>query len=212
MVNRFPGWWLGYALVRGLYLRFGIICLLLLTPLFTLYVFDSEYANKTEYLYAFGGWVLLIGPFVVNYYIAKNRKQRIISVLEEIKATGYFNPDKNSEGWLFWTSTYIGFDHKKGTMVYIRVFPGKVMDVIGFDAYSLTKTETEGGKLSLYTKLTTMPLIPLEVGPSSAKSIEATIHAMNNKGYSYNFNFPEIVKQKRQKLESLAGMPVPDLV
>lgn len=212
MVNRFPSWWLGYVLVRGLYLRFGIISLLLIGILCTLSMLMDSYARIDIYIYGFGCWFFLIAPFVANYYIAKNRKQRILSVLEEIKATGYFNPDKNSEGWLFWTSTYIGFDHKNGTMVYIRVFPGKVMDVIGLDAYSLTKTETEGGKLSLYTKLTTMPLIQLEVGLSSAKSIEATIHAMNNKGYSYNFNFPDIVKQKRQKLESLAGMPVPDLI
>ncbi|MEL7630961.1 plasmid IncI1-type surface exclusion protein ExcA [Pectobacterium aroidearum] len=212
MADRFPKKWLLYYLAKSLFLRFGVITLIFFAPLFTLFAFDSPYAHSREFMIAFGSWFLLIAPFAVNYFIAKKRKQRILSVLEEIKTTGYFNPDKNSEGWSFWTSTYIGFDHHKGTMVYIRVFPGKVMDVIGFDAYSLTRTETEGGKLSLYTKLTTMPLIPLEVGSSSAKSIEATIHAMNNKGYNYNFNFPNIVQNKRKKLETLAGMPIPELI
>lgn len=94
--------------------------------------------------------------------------------------------------------------------MYIRIYPGNVMDVIGFDAYSLTRTEVEGSKLRLYTKLASLPMIPIDTYAASNPANH--IHAMNNKGYSYNFNFPEIVKQKRQKLESLAGMPVPDLV
>ncbi|NWJ78828.1 plasmid IncI1-type surface exclusion protein ExcA [Enterobacter sp. SECR19-1250] len=210
MIARFPKWWLLYEVVKGIFLRFGVITLVIFSPLFTLFVLDSPYAHNTEYMIAICSWFLLIAPFAVNYLIAKNRKQKILSVLNEIRATGHFNPTKDSEGWLFWKSTYIGFDYNQGTIVYIRIYPGNVMDVIGFDAYSLTHTEVEGSKLRLYTKFASLPMIPIDT--YAASNLADHIHGMNNKGYSYSFNFPEIVKQKRVKLETLAGMPVPDLI
>jgi len=210
MVSRYPKWWLLYATARGVFFRLGVLPLIIMGFLFSLPIFMDSEVRIDFYIYEFGCWFLLIAPFAVNYLIAKKRKQKIQSVLSEIRATGYFSPTKDSEGWLFWKSTYIGFDYNKGTIVYIRIYPGNVMDVIGFDAYSLTRTEVEGSKLRLYTKFASLPMIPIDT--FAASSIADHIHGMNNKGYSYHFNFPEIVKQKRVKLETLAGMPVPELI
>ncbi|CAI9394827.1 MULTISPECIES: plasmid IncI1-type surface exclusion protein ExcA [Enterobacteriaceae] len=205
MVDRYPKWWFFYLVAKSLFYVAGILSLI-----FYGIVYITVANSYDEYIIGFGCWVLLVAPFAVNYFIAKKRKQKIQSALVEIKATGHFNPTKESEAWFFWKNTYLGFDYHKGTIVYIRIYPGNVMDVIGFDAYSLTRTEVEGSKLRLYTKLASLPMIPIDT--YAASNLANHIHAMNNKGYSYNFNFPEIVKQKRQKLESLAGMPVPDLV
>ncbi|PYZ20425.1 hypothetical protein DNK77_28610 [Enterobacter cloacae complex sp.] len=205
MVDRYPKWWFFYLVAKSLFYVAGILSLI-----FYGIVYITVANSYDEYIIGFGCWVLLVAPFAVNYFIAKKRKQKIQSALAEIKATGHFNPTKESEAWFFWKNTYLGFDYHKGTIVYIRIYPGNVMDVIGFDAYSLTRTEVEGSKLRLYTKLASLPMIPIDT--YAASNLANHIHAMNNKGYSYNFNFPEIVKQKRQKLESLAGMPVPDLI
>ncbi|STB73724.1 plasmid IncI1-type surface exclusion protein ExcA [Citrobacter koseri] len=205
MVDRYPKWWFFYLVAKSLFYVAGILSLI-----FYGIVYITVANSYDEYIIGFGCWVLLVAPFAVNYFIAKKRKQKIQSALAEIKATGHFNPTKESEAWFFWKNTYLGFDYHKGTIVYIRIYPGNVMDVIGFDAYSLTRTEVEGSKLRLYTKLASLPMISIDT--DAASNIANHIHAMNNKGYSYNFNFPDIVKQKRQKLESLAGMPVPDLI
>lgn len=209
MVDRFPKWWIFYYVIRTLFLRFGVITFGLLSPLFTIYIIYGEYVTPDDYAFLFGCWLILLAPFSINYFIAKKRKHKLLAVLEKIKETGYFNPDKNSEGWLFWKSTYLGFDFQKGTFVYIRIYPGKVMDVIGFDAYSLTRTEVEDCKLRLYTRYTSLPMIPIDTG--SASSIADHLHAMNNKGYSYNFNFSEVVNKKRGELEALTGLPIPVL-
>ncbi|QFH52877.1 plasmid IncI1-type surface exclusion protein ExcA [Leclercia adecarboxylata] len=210
MVERFPKWWMPYYVVRTLFLRFGVITLVLLAPLFTLFVMNSGYANGDDYLFLFGCWFFLIAPFGINYSIAKKRKQKLRTVVDNIKTTGLFNPTTNSEGWLFWNSTYLGFDFHKGTFLYVRIYPGNVMDVIGFDAYSLVRTEVEGSKLRLYTRLTSLSMIPIDTG--SASSIADHLHAMNNKRYSYNFDFHDVVNKKHKELEQLAGMPVPELI
>lgn len=210
MVDRFPKWWLAYIVVRGLFLRFGVISLILLCSLGTLYVLNGRWVTTDDALIVIVFWILLIAPFVVNYIIAKRRKAQIVQVLDVIKSTGYFKPNRDSEAWLFWKNTYIGFDYHQGTIVYIRIYPGKVMDVIGFDAYGIVRTEVESCQLRIFTKYASLPMIPVDTG--AASSIANHIYGMNNKGYSYNFNFQNVIKSKRSEIERIAGMPVPELI
>lgn len=210
MTNRYPKWWGLYVTSRALFYVIGVISLLFYGTVYTLASVYKPTATYNDNLVAIGCWVFLFLPFFVNYLIAKKRKRMIHYVLNEIKATGFFSPDKNSEAWLFWKNTYIGFDYRQGTIMYIRIYPGNVMDVIGFDAYSLVRTEVEGSKLRLYTKFASLPMIPIDT--FSASSIADHLHGLNNKGYTYQFNFPDIVNKKRKELEALTGMPVAELV
>ncbi|MEG5552363.1 plasmid IncI1-type surface exclusion protein ExcA [Enterobacter wuhouensis] len=209
MRERFPKWWVIYSIAKSLFLKFGVISFLLILLLCSISIAMDDYVRSEAYLYALTSCILLFAPFTINYVIASKRKQKIHTVIEKIKETGHFNPTSNSEGWLFWQSTYLGFDFQQGTFLYIRIYPGNVMDVIGFDAYSLTRTEVEDSKLRLYTRFTSLPMIPIDTG--SASSIANHLHAMNNKGYTYDFNFNDIVNKKRDELEDLTGLPVPVL-
>lgn len=208
--DRFPKWWIIYSVARSLFLKFGIVSLTLIFLLCMLPIVFDDYVRTEAYLYALLSAIFLLAPFAINYMIAKQRKRKIQAVLDTIKSSGLFNPINSSEGWLFWKSTYIGFDFQKGTFLYVRIYPGNVMDVIGFDAYSLVRTEVEDSKLRLYTRLTSLPMIPIDTG--SASSIANHLHAMNNKGYKYDFDFHDVVNQKRLELEKLTGIPVPALV
>jgi len=204
MVERFPKWWFFYLIGKSLFYVVGIISLIFYG---TAFVTVAE--TPGEYVIGYGCWLLLVLPYAINYFIAKNRKQKVLAVLDKVKQTGYFNPDQNAERWVFWQSTYLGFDFHKGTILYARIYPGNVMDVIGLDAHSLVRTEVDGSKLSLYTRFATLPVIPMKT--SAASSIANHLHAMNYKGYSYDFNFHEIVNKKRAELEMLTGIPVPEL-
>lgn len=210
MIDRFPKWWLFYIFGRGMFLRFGIVTFLFIGFFGTWCVIDEPSLGAEFYIMAFGCWFLLIVPFLVNYIIAKRRKTQIMQVLDVIKSTGYFKPNIDSEVWLFWKNTYIGFDYHQGTIVYIRIYPGKVMDVIGFDAYGIVRTEVEGSQLRIFTKYASLPMIPVDTG--GASSIANHIFGMNNKGYNYNFNFQNVIKTKRSELEKISGMPIPELI
>ena len=210
MTERFPKWWMPYYVVRTMFLRFGVITFAILALLFTLSILSMGYANEGVYLSLFGCCFVLIAPFCINYTIANKRNRKIHAVVDKIKETGFFSPSKTSESLMFWKSTYLGFDFQNGTFLYVRIYPGNVMDVIGFDAYSLVRTEVEGSTLRLYTRFTSLPMIPIDTG--SASSIADHLHAMNNKGYQYDFNFQDAVNKRRLELEKLTGLPVPALV
>ena len=85
MKDRFPKWWLPYYVVRTLFLRFGVITLVLLAPLFTLYVSSGDYVIGSDYIFLFSLWFMLFAPFIINYGIANNRKKKILAVIEKIK-------------------------------------------------------------------------------------------------------------------------------
>lgn len=210
MKDRFPKWWVLYSVAKSLFLKFGIISFALIFLLCSLSIVMDEFVRAEAYLYALTSCLLLVAPFAINYAIANKRKKKIVAVIDKIKETGHFNPVSSSEAWIFWQSTYLGFDFQKGTFLYVRIYPGSVMDVIGFDAYSLTRTEVEDSKLRLFTKFTSLPMIPIDTG--AASNIANHLHAMNNKGYSYNFNFNDVVNKKRTEIEALTGLPVPVLV
>lgn len=205
MVERFPRWWFFYIIGKALFYVVGIISLIFYGTAFLTIAESTD-----EYIVGIGCWILLGLPFAVNYCIAKRRKIKINDVLEKVKQAGHFNPSQGSEYFLFWQSTYLGFDFQNGTLLYVRIYPGNVMDVIGFDAYSVVKTEVDGSKLSMYTKLASLPMIPVKTG--AASSIANHLHAMNHKGYKYDFDFHGAVNKKRQELEKLTGLPVPALV
>lgn len=209
MKDRFPKWWVLYSVAKSLFLKFGIISFVLIFLLCSLSISMDEFVRAEAYLYALTSCFLLVTPFAINYAIANNRKKKILAVIEKIKETGHFNPASSSEVWLFWQSTYLGFDFQQGTFLFIRIYPGNVMDVIGFDAYSLTSTQVEDSKLRLFTKFTSLPMIPIDTG--AASNIANHLHAMNNKGYSYSFNFNDVVNKKRAEIEALTGLPVPVL-
>jgi len=209
MIERFPKWWFFYLIGKSLFYVVGILSLIFYGTAYIVIALTHPYPTLSIWVIGIGCWVLLLAPFVINHYIAKKRKEKIQAVLEKVKDTGYFNPDQNSEYWLFWHSTYLGFDFKKGTLLYVRIYPGNVMDVVGLDAYSLVRTEVDGTKLRLYTKLATLPMIPLKTG--AAASIANHLHGMNYKGYSYNFNFNDVVNKKRTELEALTELPIPVL-
>ncbi|ORM90187.1 hypothetical protein [Pantoea cypripedii] len=115
MVNRYPRWWSLYIVAKSFFYVAGIISLVFYGVIYTAAALTNDYSTYSEYVIGFGCWTLLFAPFILNYSIAKKRKQKIQSVLSEIRATGHFNPTKDSEGWLFWKNTYIGFDYRKAS-------------------------------------------------------------------------------------------------
>ncbi|EEB7409416.1 plasmid IncI1-type surface exclusion protein ExcA [Salmonella enterica] len=210
MSERLPKWCKYANAALTLYLIFGIPCLIFYSLAGIVFVTSNDYHRLDGYIYTYGSWALLIIPCVWLYLSAKKRQKKINTIINSLKETGRFVPDKNLEFRMFWQAKYFGIDVRNGTMLYIGIWPGKVMDVIGFQAGSITETATSGSRIDLHTSFVTLPVISLELVTKYASTIANTIHAINRKGYSYPVNFPALVQNKKKEWENMTGLPVPE--
>lgn len=71
MVDRYPKWWFFYLVAKSLFYVAGILSLI-----FYGIVYITVANSYDEYIIGFGCWVLLVAPFAVNYFIAKNANRR----------------------------------------------------------------------------------------------------------------------------------------
>lgn len=76
----------------------------------------------------------------------KNKERKIRKVVQTIKESGFYSPEKGYEGLSLTQGAYFGIDLKNGTMLYVRIYPGNIMDVIGFDIHNFTRTVTDDKK------------------------------------------------------------------
>lgn len=105
---------------------------------------DRYFGNKVEdYVVTFGSWFLLLAPGIWMYSRAKTRREKIRKVVQTIKESGFYSPEKGYEGLSLTQGAYFGIDLKNGTMLYVRIYPGNIMDVIGFDIHNFTRTVTD---------------------------------------------------------------------
>ncbi|ECC4750406.1 ethanolamine utilization protein EutE [Salmonella enterica] len=210
MTERIPNWYKYTNSVLIIYLLFGIPFFLLCGIAFVALVLSDRNPNLDEYIYAYGSWALLIIPCAWLYTSTKKRQKKINAIINSLKEAGKFIPDKNLEFRMFWQGKYFGIDVRNGTMLYIGIWPGKVIDVIGFQAGSITETATSGSRIDLHTDFVTLPVISLELMTKNASTIANTIHAINRKGYRYPVNFPALVQNKKKEWENMTGLPVPE--
>ena len=64
-------------------------------------------------------------------------------------------------------------------MLYVRIYPNNVMDVIGLDIHNFTRTVAEDGKLEIHTTYVSLPMIPLEISGISSRTLANTMHTMH---------------------------------
>lgn len=127
---------------------------------------------------------------VYGYTLKPKGKKHYPLCCTKIKDTGYFSPEKGFEGLSLINSTYFGIDIRKGTILYIRIYPNNIMDVIGLDIHNFTRTVTEDKELKIYTKYVNMPMIPVTSWCTSPSSAANTMHAMAERSYDYPVDFP----------------------
>ncbi|MCP8728787.1 plasmid IncI1-type surface exclusion protein ExcA [Escherichia coli] len=79
----------------------------------------------------------------------QRKKKKVQQVVQQIKESSSFAPTSDYEQLSFSKSCYFGIDIKNGTMLYVRIYPNNVMDVIGLDIHNFTRTVAEDGKLEI---------------------------------------------------------------
>ncbi|WP_176673752.1 plasmid IncI1-type surface exclusion protein ExcA, partial [Salmonella enterica] len=98
--DRFPTWWLLYYVLRKAYFFLGIPFFLFCALTSTLMLFSSRYYgdNIEDYVVTFGSWFLLLAPGIWMYSRAKTRREKIRKVVQTIKESGFYSPEKGYEG------------------------------------------------------------------------------------------------------------------
>lgn len=104
---------------------------------------DRYFGNKVEdYVVTFGSWFYYLRQHM-DVLTCKNKERKIRKVVQTIKESGFYSPEKGYEGLSLTQGAYFGIDLKNGTMLYVRIYPCNIMDVIGFDIHNFTRTVTD---------------------------------------------------------------------
>ncbi|EIM6225227.1 plasmid IncI1-type surface exclusion protein ExcA [Escherichia coli] len=211
--DRFPTWWLPYYVLRKAYFFLGIPFFLFCGVMsITGLIIDPYYGeNVNAYFYILLWWFLLLAPGIWMYSRAKTRREKIRKVVQKIKESGLYSPEKGYEGLSLTQGAYFGIDLKNGTMLYVRIYPGNIMDVIGFDIHNFTRTVTDDKTLEIHTKYINLPMVPVPSWCTHPETASNTMHAMASRGYDYPIDFPRLIQEKRKEWEQIAGMPVAEV-
>ncbi|HCK0891625.1 TPA: plasmid IncI1-type surface exclusion protein ExcA, partial [Escherichia coli] len=175
-------------------------------------IIDPYYGKDVNaYFYILLWWFLLLAPGIWMYSRAKTRREKIRKVVQTIKESGFYSPEKGYEGLSLTQGAYFGIDLKNGTMLYVRIYPGNIMDVIGFDIHNFTRTVTDDKTLEIHTKYINLPMVPIPSWCTHPETASNTMHAMASRGYDYPVDFPRLIQEKRKEWEQIAGMPVAEV-
>ena len=209
--SRYPSWWAYYYLIRNAYFIIGIPFLLIYAILGTLSISYARYSSPNIYMITYGCSTLIILPLLWLYLRTRAKKKKVQQVVQQIKESSPFAPTSDYEQLSFSKSCYFGIDIKNGTMLYVRIYPNNVMDVIGLDIHNFTRTVAEDGKLEIHTTYVSLPMIPLEISGISARTLANTMHTMAARGYEYKERFPQMIRYRVKEWEKVAGVPVAEV-
>ncbi|MCW7081173.1 plasmid IncI1-type surface exclusion protein ExcA [Escherichia coli] len=189
----------------------GIPCLALYATAYTSYLLDDKLTHSTSLLFWHMDVIFFFYSPLWLYLRTRAKKKKVQQVVKQIKESCLFAPTSDYEQLSFSKSCYFGIDIKNGTMLYVRIYPNNVMDVIGLDIHNFTRTVAEDGKLEIHTTYVSLPMIPLEISGISARTLANTMHTMAARGYEYKERFPQMIRYRVKEWEKVAGVPVAEV-
>ncbi|BGI52279.1 MAG: hypothetical protein HamCj_06320 [Candidatus Hamiltonella defensa (Ceratovacuna japonica)] len=167
---------------------------------------DYKYASmRNEGIFlAWLCWIALIVPlfWCILSYISKRR--RLSKILSVIKSDESYDPAPDNEIREMHSSAYFGIDPKRGTMLYIRLFNKKEIDIFGFNVSNWRQCELTGNnKLRLYLNSTEVPFIDIQ--NNKAWLLYEKLCVMRNQNYHYPYHFPGYVEDSTKHLSKKMG-------
>lgn len=157
-----------------------------------------------DLLYANLSLAALVIPlfWCILSYISKRR--RLSKILSVIKSDESYDPTPDNEIREMHSSAYFGIDPKRGTMLYIRLFNKKEIDIFGFNVSNWRQCELTGNnKLRLYLNSTEVPFIDIQ--NNNAWLLYEKLCVMRNQHYHYPYHFPGYVEDSTKHLSKKMG-------
>ncbi|GFN47216.1 plasmid IncI1-type surface exclusion protein ExcA [Candidatus Regiella insecticola] len=188
------------------YVWAGIPILLFYGTAFTMMANDHRYnpARNQDIIFAWLCWAALVIPlawYVIRYI---NKRCRLAKILSVIKSAESYDPAPENEIREMHSSAYFGIDTKRGTMLYIRLFNKKEIDIFGFNINNWRHCELTGtNKLRFYINSTEVPFIDIQ--HRRAWLLYEKICVMRNQQYHYPYHFPGYVEHNTERLSEKMG-------
>ncbi|AYB48543.1 surface exclusion protein [Candidatus Williamhamiltonella defendens] len=133
-----------------------------------------------------------------------NKRRRLAKILSVIKSDESYDPAPENEICEMHSSAYFGIDPKRGTMLYIRLFNKKEIDIFGFNVSNWRQCELTGtNKLRLYLNSTEVPFIDIQ--NNNAWLLYEKLCVMRNQNYHYPYHFPGYVEDSTKHLSKKMG-------
>lgn len=133
-----------------------------------------------------------------------NKRRRLAKILSVIKSDESYDPAPENEIREIHSSAYFGIDPKRGTLLYIRLFNKKEIDIFGFNVSNWRQCELTGNnKLRLYLNSTEVPFIDIQ--NNNAWLLYEKLCVMRNQRYDYPYHFPGYVEDSTKHLSKKMG-------
>ncbi|WP_174891468.1 plasmid IncI1-type surface exclusion protein ExcA [Candidatus Hamiltonella defensa] len=133
-----------------------------------------------------------------------NKRRRLAKILSVIKSDESYDPAPENEIREMHSSAYFGIDPKRGTLLYIRLFNKKEIDIFGFNVSNWRQCELTGtNKLRLYLNSTEVPFIDIQ--NNNAWLLYEKLCVMRNQNYHYPYHFPGYVEDSTKHLSKKMG-------
>ncbi|HAX3938944.1 TPA: hypothetical protein JV419_003473 [Escherichia coli] len=216
-IKRYPWYHEIVSPLWGWYCVIGIPLTLLLFWLQLEFLFSSY----TIYMYTPAyRWGLLLAciltiPFIINIYGIHKRSKQLNNIVEYIKEnTGFTLARGDADRRIVHhESVWVGIDNINGNMLFVKVFPKGVVDVIGLSPSNISaySKEHDGntGSITLHTNLAYYPLVKWSFVGKKDSFFEQITQFMNN--HSGDNRFQSRIFSLREKLEDISGLIVPDI-
>ncbi|ATW34183.1 MULTISPECIES: plasmid IncI1-type surface exclusion protein ExcA [Candidatus Williamhamiltonella] len=200
---------IGEALVFlavSFYVWVGIPTLFFYAIVSTMMINDRayHYSNSKDIFLSMLSWSGLIIPLCWCILSYINKRQRLAKILSVIKSDESYDPAPENEICEMHSSAYFGIDPKRGTMLYIRLFNKKEIDIFGFNVSNWRQCELTGNnKLRLYINSTEVPFIDIQ--NNHAWLLYEKLCVMRNQHYHYPYHFPGYVEDSTKHLSKKMG-------
>ncbi|ATW30926.1 surface exclusion protein (plasmid) [Candidatus Williamhamiltonella defendens] len=157
-----------------------------------------------DLLYANLSLAALVIPLTWCILSYINKRQRLAKILSVIKSDESYDPAPENEIREMHSSAYFGIDPKRGTLLYIRLFNKKEIDIFGFNVSNWRQCELTGtNKLRLYLNSTEVPFIDIQ--NNNAWLLYEKLCVMRNQHYHYPYHFPGYVEDSTKHLSKKMG-------
>nr|WP_172692704.1 hypothetical protein [Escherichia coli] len=167
---------------------------------------------RNEYNLAWICIIIAFVPIIIHFWTMHRRTAVLKRVVEYVKEETGFTLARGwrDEVFLRYHSTWVGIDNINGNLLYVKVFPNGVLDVIGLSPSNISAYGIESNKLiTLHTNLPRYPFIKWSDFGKNERFYELITQFMNN--HSGDNRFQSRIFSLREKLEDISGLIVPDI-
>jgi hypothetical protein len=152
-------------------------------------------------------WSVVLIPLAVFAYRFIARRRLIRSITSALRHREFFAPDSSHEVYHDGEGKYLGIDINNGTVLYVHKIRNGAVDVLAMNMSDWLRSDVDGEKLSIFTKLPELPRI--EIVTPWAQRFHDTLGALAARQRGISIPFSTHVFRQLEQLERELAIQIP---